>query len=57
MGIFETDPRYDVNNIAVTVLPSINYSTNACLPAHHVSAQESMPSFQHSTCLVSDRTR
>ena len=56
MGRFDTDPRYDVNPVAVTVWPSTNSSTNACLPAHHVSAQESMPSLQPSTCLVSDGT-
>ena len=57
MGIFDTDPRDDVNHVAVTVLPLINSSINACLLVQHVSAQESMPSFQPSTCLVSDRTR
>ena len=56
MGMFDTDPRDDVNPVAVKVLHTINSSTNACLLAHHVSAQESIPSLQPSTCLVSDRT-
>ena len=38
MGIFDTNPRDDLNTVAVTVLPSINYSKNACLPSQHVSA-------------------
>ena len=40
MIIFDTDPRDDINTVDVTVLPSINSSTNACLPAHNVSTQE-----------------
>ena len=50
MGRFDNDPREDVKTVALTVLTSINSSTNACLTAQYVSAQESMPSFQHSTC-------
>ena len=56
MGRFDTDPRHDLNPIAVTVIPSIHSSENACLPEHHVSAQELMTSLQPSTCSVSDRT-
>ena len=56
MGIFGTDHRDDVNTVAVAFLPSINSSTNVYLTAQHVSAQESMPSLQPSTCSVSDRT-
>ena len=40
MGIFDTDPRDDVNHVAVTVLPLINSSINACLLVQHVSAQD-----------------
>ena len=56
MGRFDTYPRHDLNPIAVTVIPSIHSLENACLPEHHVSAQELMTSLQPSTCSVSDRT-
>ena len=56
MGIFDTDPRDDVNHVAVTVLPLINYSTNARLPAHHVYVQELIQNLQPLTCSVSDST-
>ena len=49
MVIFDTDPRDDLNTVAVTVLPSTNSSTKECLPEYHVSAQESMTSLQPST--------
>ena len=45
MGIFDNYTRYDVNPVAVTVLPLINSSENACLMTQHVSAQELMTSF------------
>ena len=56
MGRFDNDNREDLNPVALTLLPSMNSSTNACLPAQYVSAQESIPSLQTSTCSLSDRT-
>ena len=56
MRRFDNDPIDDVNPVPVTVLPSLNSSINACLPAHNVHAQKSMPSLKPSTCSVSDST-
>ena len=46
MGRFFNDPKDGANPVALTVLPEINSSTYACLPAHPVSAQESIPKQQ-----------
>ena len=40
------DPKDGANPVALTVLPEINSSTYACLPAHPVSAQEYIPKRQ-----------
>ena len=50
MGKLETDPNDVVKPVAVTVFPSTNSSTNACLPAQQVSAHESLPNRQPSWC-------